>query len=162
MGAPFNNNFWTLRSKHGRDKIFAYPALLLEAAGEYFEKIDSDPWYKNEAIKGGNKAGDIVKLPVQQPYTIKGLCHFLGIDHQTWLNYKEREEFKQAMTTIEDFIYNQKFIGATVGAFNANIIARDLGLIDKKDVTSEDQAFGKGFFALLKEKQTVKEEKPNL
>lgn len=163
MGAPLKNNFWKLRSKHGRDLIISNPAIMLEAAGEYFETVDNDPWLKNEAIKGGNKAGDIVKLPTQQPYTIKGLCHFLDIDHNTWLNYKEREEFKPAMTKIEDFIYNQKFVGATVGAFNANIIARDLGLVDKKDVTSDNENIGKGFFAMLKEKQTVKEEeKPNL
>lgn len=31
-------------------------------------------------------------------------------------------------------MYAQKFEGASVGAFNANIIARDLGLIDKKEV----------------------------
>lgn len=162
MGAPLNNNFWTLRSKHGRDRIFSDPAILLEAAGEYFEKVDADPWHKNEAIKGGDKAGEIVRLPTQQPYTLKGLCHFLDIEFQTWLNYKEREEFKGAITRIEDFIYNQKFIGASVGAFNANIIARDLGLVDKKDVTSENESLGKGFFNLLKEVQTVKEEKPNL
>lgn len=160
MAAPLNNNFWTLRSKHGRDKIFSDPTVLLEAVSEYFGHVDSNPWFKNEAIKGGDKAGEIVKLPTQQPYTLKGLCHFLDIEFQTWQLYKEREEFKTTIQRIEDFIYNQKFVGATVGAFNANIIARDLGLVDKKEVESE--SLGKGFFELLKQKQTVKEEKPNL
>ena len=31
-----------------------------------------------------------------------------------------------------------KYEGAAVGAFNANIIARDLGLTDRKDLTSSD------------------------
>ena len=35
---------------------------------------------------------------------------------------------------IEEIIYNQKFEGAAVGIFNSNIIARDLGLSDKKDI----------------------------
>lgn len=40
----------------------------------------------------------------------------------------------QVTTRIDEIIYKQKFEGAAVGAFNANIIARDLGLADKKDV----------------------------
>jgi hypothetical protein len=158
MAAPLNNNFWTLRSKHGRDKVFSNPVVLLDAVSEFFEYVDANPWFKNEAIKGGDKAGEIVKLPTQQPYTLKGLCHFLDIQFPTWQLYKERDDFKEVISRIEDFIYNQKFIGATVGAFNANIIARDLGLVDKKDVTSDNESLGKGFFDLLKKQQVVKEE----
>jgi hypothetical protein len=31
-------------------------------------------------------------------------------------------------------MFTQKFSGAAVGIFNANIISRDLGLIDKKQI----------------------------
>jgi hypothetical protein len=155
MAAPLNNNFWTLRSKHGRDLIIANPKVLLEAAGEYFDYVDANPWFKMEAIKGGDAAGTLVKIPTQQPYTLKGLCHFLDIDFSTWGNYKERENFKPIIEKIEDYVYNQKFAGAAVGAFNANLIARDLGLVDKKDVTSDNE--GLGFFALLKQTSKVKE-----
>jgi len=162
MGAPAGNNFWTLRSKHGRELIFSNPTVLIDAVGEYFEKIEESPWYKNEAIKGGDAAGTIVKIPTVQPYTLKGLCHFLDIDFTTWLDYKERPEFKAAIEKVEDFIYNHKFIGATVGVFNANIIARDLGLVDKKDVATDGESLNKGFFDLLKKKRTIKQEKPEL
>ena len=40
-------------------------------------------------------------------------------------------EFSSVITRIRETIYQQKFEGAAVGAFNANIIARDLGLADK-------------------------------
>ena len=158
MAAPEKNNFWTLRSKHGRDKIFETPQNLLDAVSEYFAWADNNPWHKNEAIKGGDKAGEIVQVPTQRPYTLKALCHFLDIDFNTWLLYKEREEFKQVVSRIDDFIYNQKFEGAAVGAFNANIIARDLGLVDKKDTTSDGESLNKGFFDLLKQKRKVKQE----
>jgi hypothetical protein len=41
-------------------------------------------------------------------------------------------------------IFNQKFSGAAVGAFNANIIARELGLADnqKVEVVKEQPLFG--------------------
>lgn len=153
MAAPEKNNFWTLRSKHGRDLIIANPEIMLQAAEEYFKLVDDNPWHKNEAIKGGDAAGTIVPIPTQQPYTLKGLYHFLDIDGETWRNYRERPDFKAVVQRIDDYIYNQKFVGATVGAFNANIIARDLGLVDKKEIESE--GFNKGFFDLLKQKQTV-------
>lgn len=38
------------------------------------------------------------------------------------------------MDEVETTIYTQKFEGAAVGAFNSNIIARDLGLADKKEI----------------------------
>jgi hypothetical protein len=43
-------------------------------------------------------------------------------------------------------MYAQKFEGAASGAFNANIIARDLGLADKTEmkVTEEQPLFGDG------------------
>jgi hypothetical protein len=43
-------------------------------------------------------------------------------------------------------MFAQKFEGAAVGAFNSNIIARDLGLIDRTElkVTEEQPLFGDG------------------
>lgn len=46
-----------------------------------------------------------------------------------WGNHKQ----------ITSRIEGQQFEGATVGVFNANIIARKLGLVDKKDVTTNGQ-----------------------
>ncbi len=40
-------------------------------------------------------------------------------------------EFSEVITRVEQIIYIQKFEGATVNAFNANIISRELGLADK-------------------------------
>jgi hypothetical protein len=97
MGAPVNNTFWKQRSKHGRDLIFSNPTILLEAAEEYFEWADANPWHKNEAIKGGDMAGKIVQVPTQRPYTLKALCHFLDIDFNTWLLYKRDQNLKKLL-----------------------------------------------------------------
>ena len=67
------------------------------------------------------------------------LCLFLDITHKTFLNYKERgEDFLQVVMKIENIIKSQKFEGAAAELLNPNIIARDLGLSDKKDLTSSD------------------------
>lgn len=139
MAAPKGNTFWKIRSKHGRDKLFASPDLLLEAATEYFEWCDANPWYKSEAIKSGDSVGKIIKVPISRPYTISGLCIYLQASESYWRTFKIQEsskDFLAVIEQIEETCKTQKFEGAAVGAFNANIIARDLGLTDKVEQRS--------------------------
>ena len=44
------NQFWKFRSKHGRDKLFATPELLWDAACEYFDWMDEHPLYEAKAF----------------------------------------------------------------------------------------------------------------
>ena len=134
MAAPKNNQFWKLRSKHGRDKIFKTPELLWEAACEYFQWCDDNPWQKTETTIGTNK-NDIKVTPTERPYTLTGLAIYLDVSSSFWREFRKNEklskDFMSVITRIEEIIYTQKFEGAAVGAFNSNIIARDLGLADK-------------------------------
>lgn len=146
MSAPQGNQFWKLRSKHGRDKLFENPELMWEAACEYFESIDSSPYIKKEAktINIGDYQSEIAlaELPVMKPYTLQGLCRYLDCNTVYFNQFKDNlketdpqyEGFSKILTRIREVIYEQKFSGAASGFFNANIIARDLGLADKKDV----------------------------
>lgn len=138
MGAPLNNQFWRLRSKHGRDKIFEDPETFKDAAYDYFDKCDNNPWNKMEVVKTGVEAGKLLPVPTQKPYSIKGLCIFLGITEQTFLNYEGNENYKdffEVFTHIRDIIENNQLEGATVGAYNANIVARKLGLKEEVNQT---------------------------
>ena len=56
----------------------------------------------------------------------------------TWQDYTEKDDFSAVTTRIEDIIYEQKFTGAAADLLNPNIIARDLGLADKKEVSGPD------------------------
>lgn len=42
------NQFWKLRSKHGRDTLFSTPEKLWEAACEYFEWATDNHYQKQE------------------------------------------------------------------------------------------------------------------
>lgn len=136
MGAPIGNQFWKLRSKHGRDKLFATPELLWEAACEYFQWCDNNPWYK---IDFRGKDNEEVKIPKERPYTLTGLCLYLNCNQAYFRNFKlqlpkDEKDFNAIISRIEETIETQQFEGATVGAYNANIIARKLGLSDKSEV----------------------------
>lgn len=135
MAAPEGNQFWKIRAKHGRDILFATAELLWEAASEYFEWCDTHPLIE---VDFRGKDADEVRLPKKRPYTIHGLCLYLDCGTAYLRNFTPpNEDFKSVITRITETIYNQKFEGAASGFFNANIIARDLGLADKTEVKAD-------------------------
>jgi hypothetical protein len=131
MAAPAGNQFWKLRSKHGRDKIFTSPNLLWEAACEYFEWCEEHPLIE---IDYRGKDLERIELPKMRAFTWSGLE--LYIDIHRLRDYKTNElykDFSPVIEAIEKVIYEQKFTGAAAGFLNPNIIARDLGLSDKTE-----------------------------
>lgn len=135
MSAPVGNRFWELRSKHGRDILFATSDLLWQAATEYFEWCTDNPLMETD-FRG--KDADCVLIPHMRPYTLHGLCLYLDCGTSYFRNFKPpSEDFKAVITRIEEIIYNQKFTGAASGFLNPNIIARDLGLSDKTELKAE-------------------------
>jgi len=142
---PNGNQFWKLRSKHGRDKLFATPQLLWEAACEYFQWVQDNPLYETKVF---NYQGIITstEVPVMRAMTMRGLCFFLNCNEGYFRQFKstlsdDNDEigFSTVISDIENTIYQQKFEGAAGNLLNANIISRDLGLADKKDLTSNGE-----------------------
>ena len=139
MPAPKKNQFWKLRSSHGRDKIFESPLMLEASCYEYFEACDKQPLKKQNVFSNGRK----MTTNLMRAFTLKGLFIFLDINRKTWENYKANEDFIAIIERIEDIIYTQKFEGAAAGLLKENIIARELGLADKNNIAldnlSDDQ-----------------------
>ena len=143
--APKGNQFWKLRSKHGRDKLFATPELLWETACEYFDWIDNNPLIEIDYV---GKDATQVEKPHTRPYTLEGLVMYLDACTNYWKEFRKRcndnneKDFIAIITRIEEIIRRQKFEGAACGFYNANIISRDLGLTEKKDLTITDRGAG--------------------
>lgn len=131
MAAPEGNQFWKLRSKHGRDRLFESPEILWEAATEYFEWCEANPLIE---IDFRGKDLEKVEIPKMRAFTWDGLELYLDVyslrDYKTNPEYKD---FSQVIARMEKTIRDQKFSGAAAGFLNANIIARDLGLTDKTE-----------------------------
>ena len=137
MAAPKGNNYWEFRNKHGRG--FKYtPEDFWNEAVNYFIYMSNKVWNKKEAIKSGDLAGTTMDVPTQTPMSIESFCLFADITTETFRNYesnaKEYKDFFDVTTRIRGVIESNQFEGATVGAYNPNIIARKLGLADKKEV----------------------------
>ncbi len=138
MSAPKGNEFWKLRTKHGRDKLFSDPEILWEEACKYFQWCEENPILKTEEKDTGKNVMHTIQN-LGRPYTWEGLELFL--DLSSLRKYKTEEshkDFIQVITRIEKTIYSQKYSGAATGKFNSNIIARDLGLTDKTEAKNEN------------------------
>ncbi len=149
MAAPLGNEFWKLRSQHGRDKLFKTPELLWEAACEYFEWCLNHPWTQSETIVSDDKGVTAKDKPTARPFTLTAFAFYVNASVEWWRGFKKEDhkDFLGVIADIESVIYTQKFEGAAVGAYNANIIARDLGLVDKK---SHEGADGEPLFNTIK------------
>lgn len=132
MAAPKGNKFWEARSSHGRKPIFESPDQLWKACCEYFQWTEDNPLMAVETVKFQGKA-TLIKLPRLRAMTISGLCLYLDIALVTWKDYASKEDFSYICGQVEQMIYNQKLQGAAADLFNANIIARELGLSDKTE-----------------------------
>lgn len=135
MPAPIGNKFWELRLKHGRDRIIKNSDALWENACEYFQWCDDNPIYETNFM---GKDVQQVEIPHTRVYQKPAFAIACGVS--AWRVISDlrnvSEDFLQVITRIEEIIYTQKFEHAAVGIFNASIIARDLGLKENIDTTT--------------------------
>ena len=158
MAAPKGNNYYTLRKRSGRKRIFEDPADMEAAIEEYIQDCQDNPLYSTEQKKGntvipkgykGKIPDSLVDIPLSRPFTLAGLCVYMGTSRAYWNAFRSNlkpdessidKDFLDVITRTEEMFYQQKFEGATIGKFNANIIARDLGLVDKQELTVSDDS----------------------
>ena len=131
------NQFWQARSSHGRNPIFKDAQELWGACVEYFEWVKANPL---QEVRGFAFRGKVAKenFPKLRAMSLDGLCLFLGVARQTWQNYRQQTDFLAITTQVEAAIRTQKFEGASAELLNASIIARDLGMVDKRELSGPD------------------------
>ena len=143
MAAPAGNEFWMLRTKHGRDKLFSDAAVFWEECLKYFKWCRENPLIE---IDFRGKDADRVEIPKMRAFTWSGLEVFLDVDLRRYRDVTNDhignfdEDFVQVLMRVSRIIYTQKFEGAAAGFLNPNIIARDLGLTDKQEMKVLNQS----------------------
>lgn len=151
MGAPLNNQFWKLRAKHGRDKLFASPELLKEAIDEYFKWCIENPLQFERLIKVKvDRDSEQVERHMEikpRAFTLSGLCIYLGCSESYFRNFKTTEsctlDFLTVITYAEEVCRTQNVEYALVNEFNSNLTARLHGMVDKQEVNANIKTLGK-------------------
>lgn len=140
MATLIGNKFWKLTNPVGRPRTFPDAQALYERAKEYFDWIDRYPLYKTELIKHKGE-GTEHEVSVGRPYTLQALTCYLNVSISYFHTAKKELEEKENRTTADEdllgviewilsAIYAQQLEGASVGLYNAGIIARLNGLAD--------------------------------
>jgi len=124
----------------GRPKTFNSPNEMMVACNNYFQWVAENSLMEEKTV--GQYMGEVLthKTPRMRAMTIRGLCVFIGITTTGWAEYRKRPEFSLVVQKVETIIYEQKFTGAAAGLLRTDIIAKELGLIDRQDITSGDRA----------------------
>lgn len=128
MGGLVGNKFWKLRSKDGRPRIFKTPDEMWLKAVEYFEWCEDNPIIINQV-----SAGEIHAVPKDRPMCLEGLYDHLNISVECFRDYEKRNDFVEVTRAIRNVIFRQQYEGATAGLYNANIVARKLGLAESQN-----------------------------
>lgn len=120
-----------------KHKYIETPEKLWQLFLDYIEHERSNPMYKVEYV---GKDGNQVRTPLETPVTFEGFeCYLQDQEVINDLgNYSSNlnsayDEYLPIITRIKQNCFVHNFKGASVGLFNANIIARKLGLVDKKE-----------------------------
>jgi hypothetical protein len=120
-----------------KHKYIETPEKLWQLFLDYIEHERSNPMYKVEYV---GKDGNQVKTPLETPITFEGFeCYLQDQNIINDLgNYSSNlnnayDEYLPIITRVKQNCFVHNFKGASVGLFNANIIARKLGLVDKKE-----------------------------
>lgn len=129
------NRFWEARSSAGPKPKFDGPEPLWAACCEYFEWNAENPLYEAKAFSYEGSV-TVEAMPKMRAMTICGLCIFLDITEASWHSWRNsRPDLLEVITRVEGIIRTQKFEGASADLLNPNIIARDLGLSDKRELS---------------------------
>jgi hypothetical protein len=132
------NRFWEARSSHGRTPKYETAEMLEDAIRQYFEWNEANPLYEGKLVTFQGQS-TVEPVPKLRAMTMVGMCMYIGVTRETWSEWRQsRPDFSDTIAWAEGVIYRQKFEGASADLLNPNIIARDLGLAEKKEHTSPD------------------------
>lgn len=143
------------------EKNIKSPEMLLD----YFEayKTDCKSAPKKENFWSHRRDKE-VSLSREVPLTWNGFEIWLRknkiitrLEHYKANKDNRYIEYMDIVRAIGQEIYEDKFVGAVVGIYNPSIIVRELGLSDKKDLTSSDGSMATKPQIVVQDEQTAKE-----
>lgn len=121
----------------GRPRAFDTPEDIWDAAIAYFEWVERNPLWEAKLVSFQG-ISTVEQLPKMRAMTLMGFWLHSGVNKDTWYRYKNDSHYREVCENVEYHIREQKFSGAAAGLLNPIIIARDLGLSEKHEVTGAD------------------------
>lgn len=130
----FGNQYWRNAEYPGQQKRYNGETLWAKFV-DYMKYNENISWPREDFIKSGPEAGKLVSIEIPNPPSLMGFTTFAGISLDTLRNYgKSDAELVAVSQAIRDIVMEIQISGAATNMFNATIIARLSGLVDKREV----------------------------
>jgi len=118
-------------------KYIETPEKMWELFCDYVEHERQNPMYKVEYV---GRDGETKRTPLETPITFEGFECYLAdkgvindLGHYVANRDNQYTDYVTIITRIRNNCFVHNFKGASVGLFNANLIAKKLGLIEKTE-----------------------------
>lgn len=105
-----------------------------------------------------NFTKQIIEIPRKRAFSVEGLCNYLDIHIQTFLNYESKkgyETYFEVVKRVRQIINTQHFEGGMAGVFHSLIVIRKLGLAERTDISSLGKSLAPK--VIVQDSQTAKE-----
>ena len=116
----------------GKPKSFESPEQFQRLNDEYFDFCDS----QKETFT--DSKGQIKTL--QKPYTMSGLCVFLGITRETWSQYAKNPDYANiaasSKSKIENYCEENTMLGKLNPIFSIFSLKNNFGWVDKMEINN--------------------------
>jgi hypothetical protein len=120
-----------------KKKYIETPEKLWDLFKEYVQHEKDNPMYRIDYV---GKDGDKVNTKLDTPITFEGFECWLAdqdvIEHLSDYSANKNgvyDAYSTIITRIRQNCFVQNFKGASVGLFNANLIAKKIGLVEKTE-----------------------------
>lgn len=124
-----------MKFKIGRPPVWKNAQELEKTFLEYCQSLEENRLEEIDYV--GKNAEKVIRYKMR-PTTIEGFCIYAGLTTTTFYNYQEKNEFLGIISRIKEFCRGNCFDLAASGFIKESIIARYLGLSDKKEFTGEN------------------------
>jgi len=118
-----------------KTKYIESPEKMWDLFCQYVQHEKNNPMYKVDYV---GKDGDEKETALQVPITFEGFECYLSdlniiqdLSHYSANTDDAYEPYRTIITRIRKNCFVQNFKGAAVGIFNANLIAKKIGLVEK-------------------------------
>ena len=100
MAAPKGNTFALGNS--GKPKTWQTVEELRADIHDYFEWCDNSPLKQLHNSQLDKETNKPIEFGISRPYTIEGLCGFLGCTRETLINYQKEDGYEEYFDAIKD------------------------------------------------------------
>lgn len=131
MSETTKKQCWRLRKDLSETGKKLTPDQILTGAQDYIDNCVDNPLIE---VDFRGKDATKVELEKMRAMTLEGLYFHLDISKETWRQWRKDKNYIGIITRVENLMFAYDFEGAAANLLNANIIAKKLGLVDKKEL----------------------------